>query len=271
MARSFYDVLGDAVNDIAEHGYDKEERIAYWSDLLRKAAKRYFTKAQTEKILRDHLQAIYRRMVINNGVTKYHKGVSKFTIAKVKPKLRAELDRRIMASANLIQLNRDEMIEKTIRRFQGWSTSVPVGGLRADTGKAQAKKDVYKALSQRPFTERRVLIDQGHKLVSSINDIVATDAGALGAIWHSNWREINYNYRPEHKQRDGVFYPIRNNWAIEKGLMKPNGHKYLDEIDQPAEKPYCRCFAQYVYNIVSVPKDMLTTKGKEVIDTVNAL
>ena len=78
-------------------------------------------------------------------------------------------------------------IEKTMRRFQGWSTSIPPGGVSAEK-KADVKKDVRKSLKQLPYEERRVIVDQGHKLVASISEIIASDGGAIAGRWRSQYR-----------------------------------------------------------------------------------
>jgi hypothetical protein len=79
----------------------------------------------------------------------------------VKPKLHAELQRRIMSAANLIRLNRADMMNRTLQRFSGWATSVPAGGSKV-TDTMEVKNSVSKALKNLPFTERRVMIDQEH-------------------------------------------------------------------------------------------------------------
>lgn len=179
--------------------------------------------------------------------------------------MRAELDRRIMASANLIKLNREEAISNTLRRFQGWATSIPIGGSDA-VDRREEKAYIKKGISGLDFKERRVVIDQTHKLISSLNDIVATNNGAIAAEWHSSWRQANYDYRKDHKERDQVVYMIKDSWADKKGLIKPiNG--YTDSITQPGEEVYCRCSYRYIYLLRDLPSEMLTAKGKIALES----
>ena len=236
----FTDVLTAAVADIAEHGYDSAERVAYWSEQIRKAAEETMTSAaQMEESLRAVLGATYRRLIENGQIARYHQGIARFTIDKVKPALRAELDRRIMANANLIRLNRKQAIDKTLARFAGWSTSIPKGG-SAEPERAEAKATIKKALSRLPFQERFVLIDQGHKLVSALSEIVATDGGAIAGVWHDHGEhQAGYDYRPEHMERSGKVFLIRGSWAHEKGLVKPGPAGYTDQVTRPAEEPFC--------------------------------
>lgn len=271
MADDFYSVVQEAVADISENGFDSVERINRWIDRLRLTAETSMvTPEKMRQMLDDGLKAIYRKMVDRGGLYERHPTVGRFTIEQVKPKLRAELDRRVLASAQLIRLNRAQAIEKTIQRFSGWATSVPKGG-SDQVDRREVTKNVRKSLSQLPFEERRVLIDQGHKFTSSLSEILATDGGAIAATWHSRWRQAGYNYREDHKERDQLTYAVRGNWAIERGLMKPGPNGYTDDITKPAEEPFCRCTYRYVYALRDLPADMLTAKGRAELQRVRVV
>lgn len=266
MARSeFYRVVDEAIADLSTHGFDSMDRVAYWEEQLRVAAERAMVSpVRMEQMLREALAAIFHRLVDRGGIVKFHSGVERWKIDKIKPSLRAELDRRIMASANLIRLNRREAINKTLSRFSGWATSIPKGGSDA-VDKRKTKQDVRKSLAQLPFVERRVLIDQGHKLSASLNEIVAKDGDAIALRWHSNWRQQGYDFREDHKERDGQIYLMRDNWAQAKGLVKVGPSGYYDKITAVAEEPFCRCYAEFLYNLRSLPKEMLTKKGQDAL------
>jgi hypothetical protein len=267
---TYYDILTNAINDIAENGYDSPERVAYWVQQLKKAAERTMASdAQMQAMLREALAQIYRRMVERGEIAKFHAGVGRFTIEKLRPQLRAELDRRIVASAELIKLNRSAAIEKTMQRFTGWATSVPKGGSEA-VNKRDEKQEIRKPTAQLKFQERRVLIDQGHKLVANINEIIATDGGAIAVIWHSHWRQANYDYREDHKERDGHTFMIRNNWAQKEGLVRVGPDGYYDEITSVGEEPFCRCYATYIYALRDLPRNLLTKKGEAALDAARA-
>ena len=268
--RSYFDVLTAAVADLTTHGFDSSERLEYWEKQLRESAEASMASThQMQEMLRSGLTMIYRRMVESEGALKHHPGVSRFTLQKIAPRLRNELDRRIMASAQLIRLNRRQTIEKTLQRFAGWAASIPKGGTKA-TDKVKTKTDIAKSLKSVPFEERRVLIDQGHKLTASINEIIASDGGAIAIRWRSHWRQSGYNYRPDHKERDGNIYLIRGSWASKAGLVKRGPAGYYDEVTAVAEEPFCRCFAVYLYALRDLPEDMLTPKGKAELERVRA-
>lgn len=263
---TFYEVLTAAINDIIEHGFDSEKRIEEWSKKLRNAALRsMLPESDIQRNLEKAMKDVYDRLVTKGGLLKQNKSVDKYDINRIKPKLRAELDRRIMASANLIKFNREESINNTIRRFQGWATSIPIGGSQAVDRRLE-KAHIKKSLGKLPFEERRVIIDQAHKLSATIKDIVAVDNGAIAAEWNSHWRQPNYNYRKDHKERDEKIYVIRGNWASDKGLIKaPDG--YTDQITQPGEEVFCRCNYRYIYNLRQLPDKMLTAKGKSALES----
>ena len=260
---TYAEVLTAAVQDMADNGYDSPERVNFWLDKLRQAAELSLKAPKVmEDILRDAMLAVYNRLVERGQIIdKYHFGVSRFTLEHVKPQLRAELDRRILASASLIKNNRQEAVANTLKRFEGWATSIPKGGTEGQK-KAKVKKDIKKAMGNVRFAERRVVIDQSHKLVSNLNDILATDGGALAGRWRSNWRQPGYDYREDHKDRDGRVYTIRDNWALTQGLMKVGPDGYYDQITAAGEEVYCRCYIVYVYSLSGLPKDQLTAKGQ---------
>ena len=265
---TFYETLTAAVKDFTEHGFNSQERLEHWMRELELAAKQSMIP---ENAMRQQMtaafQGVYRRLVENGGIAQYHPGVGRFTLQQVMPKLRAELDRRIMASANLIKLNREAAIQKTLQRFSGWATSIPAGGSKT-TEKIEEKDKVRKSLAQLPFEERRVLIDQTHKLTTALNETMAVGGGAIAARWFSHFRQPGYDYREDHKERDGEVYAIRGNWALEKGLMKPGKAGYTDDITKPGEEVFCRCQYKYIYNLRSLPAAMLTAKGREQLKNV---
>lgn len=251
------ELIAEIVNEVQRNGYQSENQIADYIQRIRDAVKREFqSEFEVNNQLRRALELIYKRTATPRAK------VSRFTIESIKPELRKKVEQSVRASALLIKLNREEAITKSLRRLSGFVTSIPEGGGVVED-KVDLKAEILKPLKQLPFVERRVIIDQSHKLVSSLNNIVAEGGGAIAVIWHSHWRQSNYNYRQDHKDRDGVIYVIRGNWALEKGLIKLAGHAYYDTITQFAEEPFCRCYGQYLFNLNDLPMEMLTEKGKE--------
>lgn len=265
---NFYETVRAAVADLAEHGFDSIECVNRWVDAIRDAARRTFVSEETlDRTLRATLEAVYRREVTGGGILKMHPGVGRFALMNVAPRLHAELERRMSTSRDLIVLNRKASMEKTEQRFRGWASSVPPGGSKVVDRRGETA-DVVKALRSLPFEERRVAIDQGHKFLSSLSATLANDGGAIAAIWHSHWRQLNYDYRKDHKERDEKVYLVRNSWAHERGLVKPGDVGYLDEITQAGEEVYCRCYVTYLYALRQLPPEMLTKKGHDEMERV---
>jgi hypothetical protein len=265
---SFFETVTAAINDTMEFGFESEERLQYWVDALTEAALAdMIPEAELDVQLRRVLGATYQRLVDKGSILQYHPGVDAFTLERIRPQLRAELDRRILASAALIKLNREQAIAETIRRFQGWATSIPAGG--TDVGDRRGTKDdIRKSLAQLSFVERRVAIDQGHKLNAAISDIIADDQGAIAAEWRSHWKQANYNFRPEHKERDRVIYATRDSWAIKRRFIKAGPQGYYEDHERPGELVFCRCYVRWIYNLRDLPADMLTEAGREALAAV---
>jgi hypothetical protein len=263
--QSFSEILTLAVADALDHGYDSAERVEYWVERLRVAALESMTpQRELERATREYLETVFRRQVDHLGILRYHPNVARFTLQRVRPELRAELDRRILASAALIKNNREQAVAETLQRFRGWMTSIPPGGTEA-AKRVKVKADIRKSLPRLRFEERRVAIDQSHKLISAISEIVATGSGAIAGRWRSHWRQPGYRYRIDHKERDDKIYAVRDNWAIQKGLMKVGPAGYTDEITSPGFEVYCRCYYIWITVLTKLPDEMLTAKGKEAI------
>ncbi|WP_176317339.1 hypothetical protein [Burkholderia vietnamiensis] len=263
--RTFHDVLTEAIRDITEHGYDDPARLQEWLRRLRLAA---MTDLPTDAEMRNRMQsamdAVFHRTLSKTGALRYHPGVPRFTIERIAPSLRPELDKRVRASVDLIKLNRERAVEQSLQRLAGWVSSVPAGGSRA-VEKADVRESIAKPIRQLRYEERRVSIDQGHKLMSSINAVIAEQTQAIAMMWRSHWRQAGYDYRPDHKERDKRFYVVRGSWALQQGLIT-KGDGYLDEITQPAEEPFCRCYGVYVNNLRDLPPEMLTEKGRRALE-----
>ncbi|MGA7537416.1 MAG: hypothetical protein WBW93_01485 [Steroidobacteraceae bacterium] len=261
----FYQVVSAAVNDFVEHGFDSQHRLERWLEEIRRAAlAALIPEHELVEFLRQSLGRTFRAATTDAALLRKHRGLPPFTLERIRPALRPELDRRILASANLIRLNRDASVQRTLQRFSGWATSIQIGG--SDIVKRrETAEHVRRSIAGLPLEERRVIIDQGHKLSAAVNDIVAQDGGAIAMIWHHIHPGAHYKSRPEHLARNGKIFPIRDSWAHQAGLIRPAGRKYLDEIDQPGELIFCSCSGVYLYTPAELPPDMWTAKGRQMV------
>lgn len=263
--KTFYEVLTDAVNYYVNKGWDNEKSLLSWSRKLRVAASR---ESPSNDVTRKHLTSVYSRLVLNGGALRDQPpdGPTKVTLDKIKPDLRKELDKRIFASANLIQLNREQAIDRTIQRFQGWVTSIPPDGV-SEIDKNEQKVALRKSVTDLDYISRRVAIDQGHKLASNVKYLISIQGGAIGFRWHSPWRMPGYNYREDHKGRDTLIYLVRDSWAVEQGFIKPV-HGFYDEITAAGEEVFCSCQVFPIYAPQKLPDEFLTEKGKREFNRV---
>lgn len=221
------------------------------------------------------LSAVYRRVLPTRGKPPAnHPGLSVITLQRLQPRLRTILDQRLFESTRLVERNRIKALEAVRDRFTGWASSIPPQGAPESAGK-EAKRAIRKELGNLQYAERRVLVDQSHKLRSNFDDLLALEGGAIAQMWHSHFRQAGYHYRPEHKERDQRIYLIRGSWALERGLIKADprleaGGQYTDQITRPGEEIFCRCWTTSLYALRDLPSDMLTEKGRAELARVRA-
>lgn len=260
-SQPFYTTLSDAIDDILQFGFDSKTRLDKWLERLAIVIPTALVpEATLDKNLQLSLQRVYARATSEARLAKLHPGIGAFTLQQVKPKLRAEFNRRIAASADLIKLNRRASIGRTLQRFAGWMSSVPAGGSDVQS-RAETKKQIKRGIAGLPFEERRVIIDQGHKLNAALNDIIAVDGGAIAGKWrHVHRNDASYKARKAHVKRDGDVFLVRSSWADKARLVKG---PYTDSIEQPAELPFCSCWYEFIYSLDEIPPEMLTAKGKQ--------
>src|ERR1700734_1879156 len=260
---TFREALAAAIAEISATGYVSPDRINFWVNQLRNAADRELGSShQIDRDTAHKLGAIYERLADRGKIVERVPEVSRFIITQVKPQLRAELDRRILASADLIKLDRKRAVEATLDRFQGWSTSIPPGG-DGTIDKREVRAAIGKSVAQFRYEKRRVEIDQSHKLMANISEIVATDAGAIAGIWHDHGEHDKaYDARKEHLARSGKIFLVRDSWAHQQGLVK-SVHGFMDDITKPGVEVYCRCWYQWITSPRRLPDEYLTKKGQE--------
>ena len=260
---SFRALIMEALREFAEHGFRSETDLQQWLLKLHAALER---ELPTDRYFKAQLAAALGRVFnreVKSGIVKRVPGVSRYTLDRIAPTLRAELDRRIFASIDLIKLNKAAATQKTLQRFSGWVSSVPAHGTPATDFRA-ITREISKPVAQVKFEARRVAIDQGHKLSANVAHVVAMGSGAIAGIWHDRGQyDHGYDARKEHLARSGKLFLMRDSWALTEGLIRKGGLPYYDDLpDQVAQLPYCSCWMEFTTNIGDLPETLLTAKGR---------
>ena len=263
--KTFDSVLSDAIRDLMENGFSLA-RFRYWQALLDLMVESEYASVDAKEKIKASLTEIFKKRVTPTALTKFHPGLDRTSIARIVPRLRPELERRIITSADLIKLNREQAIAQTMKRFSGWMSSVPEGGTDA-LSLRKVKEQIIKPLRSLSFEERRLHIDQGHKMIANVNAILAEQSNAIVVIWRSHYRQAGYDYREDHKERDGKVYALKGNWAIEAGFMN-KGDGYIEDTEMFGEAINCQCFGTYYRSLRDLPAGMLTRKGREELERV---
>lgn len=255
---TFTQTINSIIKEVMKFGFDTEQRV---KNLRSKLTFAFLKSVKSEQVLQEDVR-IQLTKTFDKLVPKASPSLDGYTLQHLKPKLQLELEKRIIASANLIKWRREESIAKVLKDFEGWMTSVPKGGSKSPKIKDGGEK--FKALTQQEkFFQRRIAIDQTAKLTQTVRELVAIDKGAIAGIWRSKGEyEKNYKYRPDHLERARRIYIVRDSWADKAGFIKPV-HGYMDDITKPAEEVYCRCSYIYLYTLRDIPVEYLTAKGKK--------
>jgi len=237
------------------------------------------------------------------------------------------LNQKIQESLNLIKLDREQSMNRTIQRFQGWASSIPLRGqpqthvvtVRTQTGTTTVPKShaelereskrtgtpisLLKKTKQKPtfenkkvrrklpprsitqydrkefakaaekmdepiqsirYKERRVAIDQGHKLAAAISEVQAYSNHAIALTWRHHFSK---NPREDHQEMDGETFVYPESWAVREGLVrKQNLVSNLPVM--PAQAINCRCTADHVYTLRELYRrapHLLTKKGLKLL------
>ena len=104
---TFNEALTAAVNSFTLEGFDDPLRLTHWLKRLRETAQAEMpTPKVIESRTKQALESVYKRAISPAAVKRTHREIPRFTVERIKPELRAELTRRVLASADLIKLNR---------------------------------------------------------------------------------------------------------------------------------------------------------------------
>ena len=94
-------------------------------------------------------------------------GVQRFTAEQLSAEAQCELDKQILQNVNRIEHQDNNAVQRTLRRFKNWLTPTT----RESLGLNSDEED--KSKPKRTHEERVVDIDQGLKMLRSVNDAQA--------------------------------------------------------------------------------------------------
>ncbi len=89
----------------------------------------------------------------------------------------------------------------------------------------------------------------------------------IAVEWRYSEADKQMDFAPEsdHPTRDGAIYAVRDNWAIQKGMMVPGSVGYIDDTDIPGRQLGCMCNLRWISSPAQLPEDMLTDIGREAV------
>lgn len=92
--KTFTRTVREAVKFFLRNGYTSRQELEQWQAIIRQAAESE-TDDDYMSMVSDRLRKTYDLQVSKAGALERHKGLSRFTLNYMEPKLRSELDRRI--------------------------------------------------------------------------------------------------------------------------------------------------------------------------------
>jgi hypothetical protein len=252
---NFHKLLRQATGHFSKFGFTSPSDVNDWLTRLNASAESTLdTDTAKAKVERALAGAFYR--ALGRGRLAGRKGqVSKLSMDQLEPKLRNELEKRMFAAREEVDATHRQALERIHGRFLGLATA----GARPGAVR-EVVKPVAKAMRDAKAQERMTAVDQTKKLMATMDEVVAEDAGSIGGFWDAMWL-IERKHRPEHAARHDLFYVRRGSWADEQGLIThPEG--YMDEFDMPRVLINCQCQYRYVFDLEDAPPEVLTAKGR---------
>jgi hypothetical protein len=258
---AFTTLLRKAVGYFAKRGFTTIADVANWRVQLAAAAESHLSTEKAQARVERGLTGAFHRWMGRGRVSLPQRGVAKFTLDMLEPKLKDELQNRMFAAREAVDGAHRLALERIHNRFMGFATA----GAQPQAAR-EATKDIGKAARDAKYYERLTAINETARLMSALDEIAAADTGSIGGFWDAT-PEIKRKHRLEHGGKDGhggrhgKFYARRGSWADREGLVRhPNG--YIDEHDMPRVLINCQCEYKYVYDLADIPPELLTAKGR---------
>jgi len=99
-----------------------------------------------------------------------------------------------------------------------------------------------------------------------VSNTFSANSGAIAAQWRYNTLDEDVDYsNHDHRHRDGKVYPIRGNWAGEKGLLARDV-TYLDEVSMDLLDVGCCCHLLFLFSPDRLTDSLLSDKGRVALE-----
>ncbi len=220
---------------------------------------------------------------VKGGYAKTNPTLASYRLNDLKPKFRKELDDAVKNSLSMIKTQNEQTTLKLEQRFRNWMI-VPTKEMRSAQGIAERITKKNEAARSADKHIKFVVKDQYRKMIGSMDEITAKENQAIGLVWMTR-KDNRVVGKPgglypvvkqpqvhgDHYDREGVFYLLRDTWAIKKGFVVPrDGVIYLDALPdgRPSEPIGCRCLGSNIYSLDKIPnkyRGCLTKKGLDFI------
>ncbi|MDA8416624.1 MAG: hypothetical protein M0Z78_06090 [Betaproteobacteria bacterium] len=116
--------------------------------------------------------------------------------------------------------------------------------------------------------DKQVGIYTNVSFLNEVNFIFNYRSGQfIAAEWDYSNLDEQMDFAPssDHQKRDGAIYTVKDNWALQKGMMIPGSAGYVEDVDIPGRQLGCMCHLTWLSSLTDLPEDMLTDIGKEAV------
>lgn len=211
----------------------------------------------------------YYRRYVEKDFKKNNRNIRPYKLNQLKPHFRKEMENRIQFSLNLIKTQSQESMLTLTDRFMNWCNGNHKESLKSSLKLGQTTNKEMKHYNL-------ILQDQTRKMIGNFDNIVAENYGAIGFFWRTR-RDSRVVGNPtgkypgkgnkihgDHYHREGVFFLYENQIKKYKPYLKKEV-KTVKELEDglPGQPIYCRCYAENIYHLEDLPRNLLSKKGKE--------
>lgn len=218
-------------------------------------------------------QTNFRRNFLNarnNSIFKTNVGLKSFRLKDLNPEFEKAYKAANFLSLSLIKTQNDENMRKLQNRFLDWVTLKSMNDNKSD----------LLEITKIPKNNKRVLFilkDQTNKIASNLDNIIADKYDAICFQWktRNNDRVVgkpgglypkatNPKMHGDHWARRDKFYYYPNNEYVKKGYIKTS--KFAGSVNdfedgRPGIPIGCRCYSVNYYELIDLPRELLTEKG----------